>query len=101
MYEDIHKEVRRMTATNHKKRIAFQLSAPEVGEIYLAGSFNGWDPTVRPLKKQKDGTWKTTVTLEPGVYEYRFIVDGEWRNDPGREERRGNEFGVENSDLRV
>jgi 1,4-alpha-glucan branching enzyme len=95
------KEVLKMTDKNHKKRITFQFYAPEAGEIYLSGSFNGWDPTVRSLKQQKDGKWKTTVTLEPGVYEYRFIVDGNWQNDPQCEERRGNDFGDENSVLRV
>jgi len=90
-----------MIEKNHKKRITFQFYAPEAGEVYLSGSFNGWDPTVRSLKQQKDGKWKTTVTLEPGVYEYRFIVDGNWQNDPQCEERLGNDFGDENSVLRV
>ncbi|CAN0881159.1 Protein PTST homolog 3, chloroplastic [Linum grandiflorum] len=25
--------------------------------------------------------WSTTLWLYPGVYEVKFIVDGEWRND--------------------
>ena len=91
-----------MTEKNHKKRITFQFYAPEAGAIHLAGSFNGWDPTTRPLKQQKDGKWKTTVTLEPGVYEYLFVVDGNWQNDPHQgEEKRGNDFGSENSVLRI
>lgn len=90
-----------MAENNQKKRVIFQFHAPEAGEIYLAGSFNGWDSNARSLKQQKDGKWKTTVTLEPGVYEYRFIVDGAWQNDPRCDERRPNEFGSENSVLRV
>lgn len=90
-----------MMKRNQKKRITFQLHAPEAGEVYLPGSFNEWNPTARSLKQQKDGTWKTTVTLESGVYEYRFIVDGNWQNDPLCEERCGNEFGGENCVLRV
>lgn len=90
-----------MTEKNHKKRITFQFYAPEACEIYLSGSFNGWDPTARPLKQQKDGKWKTTVTLDPGVYEYRFVVDGNWHNDPVCKESCRNNFGSENSVLRV
>ena len=90
-----------MAENNHKKRITFQYYAPEAGEIYLAGTFNDWDSNNRSLKQQKDGKWKTTVTLEPGIYEYRFIVDGEWQNDPRCEEKRSNDFGSENSVLRV
>ena len=90
-----------MAENNHKKRITFQFHAPEADEIYLAGSFNGWDSNIRPLKQQKDGKWKTTVTLEPGIYEYRFIVDGNWQNDPRCEEKCVNDFGGENSVLRV
>ena len=41
----------------------------------------------------KEGIWKTRITLEPGTCEYRFVVDGQWCNDPGRAEFRQNEFG--------
>lgn len=90
-----------MAERNHKRRINFQFYAPEAREIYLCGSFNDWNPTARPLKLQKDGKWKTTVTLEPGVYEYRFVVDGSWQNDPQCAEKCGNDFGGENSLLKV
>ena len=90
-----------MTNKNHKKRITFLFQAPEASEIYLAGSFNDWDPTVRLLEKQKNGKWKTTVTLEPGVYEYRFVVDGNWQNDPQCEIGRANGLGDENCVLKV
>ena len=90
-----------MTEKNHKRRITFQIHSPDADEIYLCGSFNDWDPTARPLRQQKDGKWKTTINLEPGVYEYRFVVDGNWQNDPLCLERCGNEFGSENCIVRV
>jgi len=90
-----------MTDKNHKRRIVFQLDAPQAGAIYLAASFNDWDPAVRSLKRQKNGQWKTTVTLEPGTYEYRFVVDGNWQNDPQCAGRRVNDFGSENCVLTV
>ena len=62
----------------------------------LAGDFTGWEQNPAPLKKQKSGLWKTTVPLEPGSHEYRFVVDGEWRDDPECFMRVKNPFGVEN-----
>jgi len=90
-----------MSETNKKKRITFRFHAPEANEIYVAGSFNGWDSNARALKQQKDGKWQATVTLEPGIYEYRFIVDGAWRDDPRCRERRPNDFGSENCVLKI
>jgi hypothetical protein len=37
--------------------------------------------------------WKVAVYLEPGVYEYWFIVDGIWHDDAGSDEQWTNEFG--------
>ena len=50
--------------------------------VNLAGSFNDWDTGIRKLRSDKAGVWKTTMLLEPGTYEYRYVVDGEWRNEP-------------------
>ena len=42
------------------------------------------------------GTWKTQVSLLPGTYEYRFVVDGEWRDDPECPLRVENPFATQN-----
>jgi PAS domain S-box-containing protein len=42
-----------------------------------------------------------TDYLEPGLYEYRFVVDGVWQNDPQCTGRRENDFGTENCVLIV
>jgi 1,4-alpha-glucan branching enzyme len=97
----MRKEEALMAGKTTKKRITFELHAPEAREVCLAGNFNGWDSNARPLKQQKNGTWKTTVSLEPGVYEYRFLVDGCWVDDPRCMERTENEFGSCNCLIRV
>ena len=79
-----------------KKKESFSYLAPEAQNVMLAGDFTSWQQNPVPLKKQKSGTWKTTVSLEPGAHEYRFLVDGEWRDDPGCSMRVKNPFGVEN-----
>lgn len=33
------------------------------------------------LDKQLDGKFVVTMELDPGTYEYKFIVDGVWRID--------------------
>jgi 1,4-alpha-glucan branching enzyme len=48
------------------------------------------------MKKDKKGIWKATLALEPGRYEYRFIVDGNWENDPSCSSCVDNEFGGRN-----
>ena len=49
-----------------KKRITFNLHAPGAEEGNLAGAFNAWDPSARPLKCDKKGTWRTWFNLPPG-----------------------------------
>ncbi len=78
------------------RKIQFEFLAPEALEIYLAGDFNNWDSSANPMKKDKKGIWKTTVSLKPGTYEYRFLKDGNWENDPACCDCVPNEFGSQN-----
>jgi len=32
--------------------------------------------------KLKNGEWKATAALGEGQHEYRYLVDGQWRDDP-------------------
>jgi 1,4-alpha-glucan branching enzyme len=83
-----------------KKRVTFKLIAPEAEQVILAGTFNGWDDGAT-LKRDAKGIWKTQVSLEPGRYEYRFRVDGHWRDDPECPSRIPNTFGTENCIVEV
>jgi hypothetical protein len=49
--------------------------------VVLAGSFNGWKTYESFMHKTASG-WELPYALGPGNYEYRFIVDGKWINDP-------------------
>jgi len=79
-----------------KKKEAFTYFAPSADAVQLVGDFTGWDQKPITLKKQKDGTWKGTVSLPRGAHEYRYVVDGQWSNDPLCQVRRTNPFGAEN-----
>lgn len=50
--------------------------------MFLAGTFNDWRPDATPMQLDAEGTWSVPLELEPGRYEYKFVVDGEWRAAP-------------------
>ena len=78
------------------KKAPFSLMAPDARSVQLAGDFNSWNPEVNPLKKSSNGVWKINLRLSPGRYEYRFLVDGSWQNDPQCESHVANPFGEQN-----
>lgn len=65
-----------------EKPVQFKLDAPEAKDVVLCGSFNRWATHSHPLAQDKKGTWSTKVALESGTHEYRFLVDGQWQDDP-------------------
>lgn len=83
------------------KLITFTLNAPQAIDVCVAGCFSGWQPQGLPLKRNNEGVWTCTISIEPGEHQYRFIVDGEWRDDPLNSRRCQNEFGTENCVLIV
>ena len=85
--------------TTRNKRITFKLDAPEAQCVLLAGDFNAWEPEMHPLKKSSKGLWKKMISLAPGRYEYRFVVDGQWQNDPDCTTCAPNPFGGNNNVL--
>jgi 1,4-alpha-glucan branching enzyme len=85
-----------MIGKSKAKKVQFEFPAPEAQKVYLAGDFNNWDPSANPMKKDKKGIWKTALSLKPGRYEYRFLVDGNWENDPSCRGCVPNEFGSQN-----
>ena len=66
----------------HGQKQAFAFSAPDAVSVQLVGDFTQWQERPINLQKGADGLWRTTVELKPGTHHYRFLVDGEWRDDP-------------------
>ena len=64
------------------KNVPFEFPAPAAEAVYLVGEFNNWDTNAHRMQKDKEGIWRTNLSLKPGRYEYRFLVDGNWENDP-------------------
>ena len=78
------------------RKVEFEFLAPQAKEVYLVGNFNNWDASETPMNKDKKGIWRATLSLEAGKYEYRFLVDGQWENDPSCTSWVPNEFGTQN-----
>lgn len=53
-------------------------NAPKAKRVFVAGTFNDWNPSSHPLKRTGDGHWVLTLDLSPGRYEYKFVIDGQW-----------------------
>lgn len=79
----------------------FKLFAPEASEVFLVGDFCNWQGGDCPMRRLKDGSWKKSLKLDPGRYEYRFVVDGHWWTDPENPDRQENPYGQHNSVLVV
>ncbi len=83
------------------KPAEFKLYAPQAKRVSLAGSFNNWDTRALSAKKDSRGNWAVKVNLKPGRYEYKFLVDGSWLNDPVCHSCVSNAFGTQNCTIEV
>ncbi len=68
------------------REIVVHFRDSEASDVRIAGDFNDWVPDkgVRSLI-ESDGSsriWTKVLQLPPGTYQYRYVVDGEWREDP-------------------
>ena len=52
--------------------------------VYLAGTFNNWNPSTdhRMRDVDGDGIFSVTISLKKGSHQYKFVVDGTWVRDP-------------------
>jgi 1,4-alpha-glucan branching enzyme len=74
---------------------------PDAREVFVAGSFNDWSPTATPMANSGAGRWVKELVLPPGRHQYRFIVDGQWVDDPKANEFVPNPHGGQNAVLVV
>jgi 1,4-alpha-glucan branching enzyme len=79
----------------------FILKAPSAQSVYVTGEFNNWYVDESCRMRQQDGQWTVQVKLKPGRYQYRYIVDGFWQEDPQNPMKIENAFGDANSVVEV
>jgi len=69
-------------ANSEVSRVTFEYFDASAKEVLIGGSFNHWQPSTTPMTQQRGGKWSAELLLKPDHYEYRFVVDGEWKDDP-------------------
>jgi len=84
-----------------EQEIGLTFYAPDDRTVGVAGSFNGWNPQANPLERTESGEWSLRLMLKSGEYEYRFVADGVWADDPQAEQQVANPYGGINSVLKV
>lgn len=75
----------------------FRLHAPWAEAVSIAGEMSDWRDDQLPMVKGEDGSWRLTLHLAPGIWQYKFVVDGRWQADPLVAENRPDGFGGSNS----
>ncbi|MEJ2364508.1 MAG: AAA family ATPase [Deltaproteobacteria bacterium] len=80
------------------REILFKLEAPEGSVVQLAGDFNEWVPESLDLTEfQGRPLWHKSISLKPGSYEYKYLIDGRWIADPTNDSTVEDSYGGVNS----
>jgi 1,4-alpha-glucan branching enzyme len=84
------------------REVGFVLECKGAKHVHVCGEFNDWSPTCLPMIGDPAvGLWEKRLILEPGRYQYKFVVDGKWVHDPGAGENVPNVHGSLNSVVEV
>lgn len=84
-----------------RRSVLFTLEDAPGRQVFVAGSFSDWQPKHRLSDKEGSGFYSCRILLPPGEYQYKFVVDGEWRLDAANPSFTPNDFGTLNSLLSV
>lgn len=87
--------------TARRNPVPFSARLPSASDVRITGDFTGWTRGGIPLWNEGDGSWRTVLSLLPGIYEYRLIIDGDWADHDEALARVDNSFGGENCVLTV
>lgn len=84
------------------KLVTFSINAPHAKKVKLGGDFNNWNyENTSLMKDDKADLWKKEIFIEPGQYEYKFMVDENWLIDPNNINKAWNIYGSENSVIEI
>ena len=81
--------------------IKFTYYDPDAGQVFLAGSFNNWSANATAMKRDDAGYWTVVLSLAPGKYEYKFVVDGAWITDLDNPNSKPDPYGGMNSVVEI
>jgi 1,4-alpha-glucan branching enzyme len=75
----------------------FSFAAPAAMSVQLVGDFTHWQQKPINLQKGEDGIWRSIVELQPGAHHYRYLVDGQWHDDPECSMHVSNPYGSQDA----
>jgi len=75
-----------------KVKLSFEPKGKNYKTVQFAGEMNGWNPGVGNMNRA-GGIWQTEILLNPGTYQYQFVVDGNWKLDPNNPDSIDNNVG--------
>ena len=90
--------------TGRSCRVTFDLPAEvNAAKVSLCGEFNAWSPSANAMKPRKDGRFSTTVSLDAGRdYRFKYLLDdNRWENDWAADDYAPNDFGTEDSLVKI
>jgi hypothetical protein len=80
-------EIREREGAEADGRVLFRYTAEPGAAVYLAGSFNNWDPFMYEMREQAPGRYTLALGLPPGTYQYVFFRQGEFHYDLANPQR--------------
>ena len=83
------------------QQVTFSFNAPTARSVFVVGDFNNWNINGNAKLDKKNGVWSKEFPLETGTYQYRFVIDGQWLEDPTNPRTIKNPFGERNSLLEI
>lgn len=87
--------------TSQRRRVTFEVHAEPGSKIYVAGTFNAWNPKKKRLSEVSPGVYTGTALIPKGTHEYKYVIDGVWCVDPACSDWAPNEFGSLNSVISI
>jgi 1,4-alpha-glucan branching enzyme len=86
-----------LSSSPTRLQVNLQYADPQAVSVFVAGTFNDWNAYSHALRKVGPREWCLQMMLKPGRYEYRLVVDGEWKQDPSATASVPNPYGGFNS----
>jgi chromosome partitioning protein len=84
------------------RKTQFSIHAPQATSVKVVGNFSNWTQDAGfALDRCEDGNWSKEILLPPGVYQYKFLVDGRWVEDQNNPNLVQDPYGGKNAVLEI
>ena len=94
---DFEYDIPVFASAKQRMSLQYKTSNPDVKDVQIVGSVNGWNARAGQCEQREDGFWYFDIWLNPGLYEYQMVEDGEWLLDANNPSVKKNGMGGWNS----